>query len=67
MQIAERIRAKVNKHVDQGFSITVSIGVCTWAGDDILSSKDIIRRADRAMYMAKRLGKNRVFFYRDPE
>lgn len=67
VQIAERIRANVNKHVDQGFSITVSIGVCTWAGDDILSSKDIIRRADRAMYMAKRLGKNRVFFYRDPE
>jgi len=31
--------------------------------DEDYTPPDIIRRADRAMYMAKRLGKNRIFFY----
>jgi len=64
-QIAERIRTNICKNIDQNFSITVSIGVFTLSGDDILSPKELIRRADKAMYMAKRLGKNRIFFYED--
>jgi len=63
MQIAERIRSNVYEENEQRFSITVSIGVFTLSGGVILSPKDIIKRADSAMYMAKRLGKNRVFFY----
>ena len=41
-----------------GYSITVSIGVTTYEQDD--SIDDFIARADRAMYEAKNVGKDRV-------
>lgn len=62
---AERIRRRVERtrypHCDaqpRG-SVTVSIGVATFA-PGINSSSSVIEVADRALYKAKRLGKNRV-------
>jgi diguanylate cyclase (GGDEF)-like protein len=60
---AERLRALVEhypfKADQQVLKVTVSIGLAAWpASAD--SIKDIIREADRAMYDAKRQGKNRV-------
>ncbi len=59
--VAERLRKKVEKIKIKGYPdihITVSIGVaCHHPGDDLFST---IEKADKAMYQAKRLGKNRV-------
>jgi len=39
--------------------MTVSIGFATFPGDAV-DSPSLIRRADKALYLAKDLGKNRV-------
>ncbi|MHB9030725.1 MAG: sensor domain-containing diguanylate cyclase [Candidatus Latescibacterota bacterium] len=64
IKMAERIREKVEKH---GFSIhnlnlqsTISIGVATVPEEGIDSPQDLLERADRALYEAKRSGKNRT-------
>ena len=42
----------------EGLSITVSIGVSSFGKSDSVST--VIGRADKALYQAKRTGKNRV-------
>ena len=54
--VAERIREKVYHSFYPHYRITVSIGVV----DSREGDKDIVGRADEAMYRAKRKGKNRV-------
>lgn len=60
-KLGERLREKVeNMIIDEvpGIKLTVSIGISLYKRDkDIV---EIIEQADRAMYTAKRLGKNRV-------
>lgn len=60
--VAERLRAAVEAHTfalaEQG-SITVSSGVATFP-DDGESGATLIESADRALYLAKRRGRNRV-------
>jgi diguanylate cyclase (GGDEF)-like protein len=64
---AERIREVVSKsrlRMDDGreLGITISIGGCIFpvdAGDE----EDLFRKADQAMYRAKKEGKNRVSFF----
>lgn len=64
-QIAERIRNKVNSHnpdssnVVLATQVTVSIGVYT-VHSALLSAEECVERADRAMYQAKRSGRNQV-------
>jgi diguanylate cyclase (GGDEF)-like protein len=58
---AERIRARMAQHrapqvEDQ--QITISVGVASIRRD--MSGQDLIAAADRALYMAKRQGKNQV-------
>lgn len=57
--VAERIRQCVESHrfeaIDQ---LTVSIGIATLTAED--SVETLIARADRALYAAKRQGRNRV-------
>lgn len=60
---ADRIRQNfAKKPIDVGHGIvlrqTVSIGVATWDGYE--SPEDLERRADEAMYVAKRTGRDRV-------
>jgi diguanylate cyclase (GGDEF)-like protein len=68
--IADRIRQRVNStHFPHGKSqplgrVTISIGVSTFS-QMINTSENIIAAADRALYQAKRLGKDRVEFYVD--
>ena len=62
-KIAERIREAVGalrvKHETGLAKFTVSIGVAARKGDEG-AANELIERADRAMYQAKRNGRNRV-------
>lgn len=66
--IADRIRHRVNTtHYPHGKSqplgrVTISVGVSTYS-PIINTSETIIAAADRALYQAKSLGKDRVEFY----
>lgn len=70
--IADRIRHRVSTtHFPHGKTqplgkVTISIGVSTYA-KNIDTSENIIAAADRALYQAKRLGKDRVEFYGEHE
>jgi diguanylate cyclase (GGDEF)-like protein len=64
--IAERIRSRVSEIIVPGDdkSLTISIGVTTRDPDAIESVDAILDEADKALYVAKRLGRNRVHVYR---
>ena len=68
--IADRIRQRVNStHFPHGKSqplgrVTISVGVSTFS-QMVNTPENVIAAADRALYQAKRLGKDRVEFYID--
>ena len=47
--------------------VTVSAGVAVAASDDEVSADRLYGRADQALYEAKRLGRNRVELFADPD
>jgi diguanylate cyclase (GGDEF)-like protein len=61
--VAERIRKTVEtqtiKAYDESIRMTVSIGISAYP-DDAANTRDLIEHADRALYQAKREGRNRV-------
>jgi len=67
--VAERIKKRMEEskltYEDKELGITVSIGVACFDGMDQEKTKDdLIREADEALYKAKALGKNRVYWKR---
>jgi diguanylate cyclase (GGDEF)-like protein len=62
--VAERIRADIEKLViDHGGSkvtVTASIGLSAYPETGVQTVAELIARADEAMYLAKRQGRNRV-------
>lgn len=64
-RVAERIFSNVNRSVDgltTFMKVTVSVGIAVL--DESLSDKNmLLEAADRSLYEAKRLGKNRVVIY----
>jgi len=62
--IAERIRTSVQDYVleyeGQSLSITISLGVAQFDPARDISGKSIIDRADKALYMSKSAGRNKV-------
>ncbi|HVV82268.1 MAG TPA: sensor domain-containing diguanylate cyclase [Kofleriaceae bacterium] len=66
---AERVRhAIAERRVASGdggpvLSITASVGIAAFPDSGAASAEDLLRRADRALYRAKRAGKNRVELY----
>lgn len=58
--VVERLRSLIENTPFSGMSepVTVSAGVAAWQQNE--ASLDLLRRADAAMYVAKRAGRNRV-------
>jgi len=60
--IAERIRERIENTNFTNRQVTVSIGIAS-CSSSLNSSKDLILAADKALYKAKRRGKNNVQIY----
>jgi len=67
--IAERLRKSIAEtplaKAEQKILITVSFGVACWECKENLSLDSLLYRADKALYQAKRDGRNRVTLWRD--
>jgi diguanylate cyclase (GGDEF)-like protein len=58
--IADRLRTELVEFLSEGRTIvTVSMGVAS-CGEKTRTSQELVRKADRALYQAKKNGKNRV-------
>jgi diguanylate cyclase (GGDEF)-like protein len=59
MRLGQKVVETIQAHTFcKGITITVSAGVSGFKGNE--SEKELFVRADRALYRAKELGKNRV-------
>jgi diguanylate cyclase (GGDEF)-like protein len=57
VQVAERVRAGIEAKPIAGIAVTASLGVAQCASK---APEDLVRRADAALYAAKKGGRNRV-------
>jgi diguanylate cyclase (GGDEF)-like protein len=68
MAIAERIRTTIESHtihsLNRQLKVTVSIGCASYVASQI-AQKDLIDRADKALYYSKEHGRNCVTLFRD--
>lgn len=59
---AERVRARIEEIFAERGALTASFGVATYPADAVVGDR-LVRCADRALYLAKATGKNRVALY----
>jgi len=59
-RLCEVINSRAFRDLPKGEQVTVSVGVGVLNHDDMLDCEDLLRAADKALYEAKRLGKNQV-------
>ena len=59
VKYGQRIRDIIERHRFAHGPLTVSVGIATLP-DDVLASEDLVPAADRALYAAKRLGRNAI-------
>jgi diguanylate cyclase (GGDEF)-like protein len=64
LNIAERIRRRIEQKLKKTSGITVSIG-CAMCPEDAKSANVLIKKADQALYYSKENGKNQVSAYQD--
>lgn len=68
-KIAETIRKNISKECffydETEIKITISAGIASMVPDPEADPNRLIRRADEALYLAKRTGRNRVCIYDD--
>jgi diguanylate cyclase (GGDEF)-like protein len=68
MAVAERVRAavmrlRIPQDPDFAKGLTVSVGTATAMPSVVLSPEELYERGDKALYKAKRLGRNRIAAY----
>lgn len=63
--VAERLRERIEHTRHEGVheGVTASIGLATYP-DDATVARDLVHRADQALYISKDLGRNRVAQYK---
>lgn len=68
--VGERIRAAIaelrvtiESDPSRALRVTASFGIASYPESKAVDGEDLVRRADRALYRAKRMGKNRVELY----
>ena len=65
--VAEKIRKLIEnfklKFLKDDLSVTISIGICCATKEDYISSNELIRKADVALYHSKENGRNRSTLY----
>ena len=59
VKYAQRIRDVIERHQYSHGPLTVSVGIAALP-DDVLASEDLMPAADRALYVAKRVGRNTI-------
>ena len=59
LKYAQRIRDVIERHPFSHGPLTVSVGIAALP-DDVLAWSDLVPAADRALYTAKRLGRNTI-------
>ncbi|MBF0109960.1 MAG: diguanylate cyclase [Magnetococcales bacterium] len=58
--VAERFRRRIERLVVDGLKVTVSIGMVVLPSCEVSKPEEVIKKADEALYEAKRRGRNRV-------
>ena len=65
--VAERIRRRIEAWTPEAegkqLAVTASFGIAAYPESEAEGPEDLVRRADRALYRAKKTGKNRVELY----
>jgi two-component system cell cycle response regulator len=63
-ELAEHLRQTAENHLftfeGRRYKITISLGVASTQGNELLAPQELIRRADERLYRAKHEGRNRV-------
>jgi diguanylate cyclase (GGDEF)-like protein len=69
MLFCERLRSSIEKHTfvngDDSIKLTISLGFAITALGENITPKELVRRADHALYEAKHSGRNQTRFYTD--
>jgi diguanylate cyclase (GGDEF)-like protein len=65
LEVAERLRCSIERHVFPWRNVTISIGASAPMSGSI-APQFLVESADRALYCAKRSGRNRVVLGEDP-
>ncbi|MFN8846209.1 MAG: GGDEF domain-containing protein, partial [Bdellovibrionales bacterium] len=67
----ERLRKAIEKTTfrsgNDSIKLTASVGFALTKEGESISSRELVRRADHALYHAKRTGRNRVCFFDEIE
>jgi PleD family two-component response regulator len=60
MPVAQRVRQAVERHAWQPRGVTVSVGLASLVPGKDVPAQQLLERADHALLLAKRRGRNRV-------